>query len=383
MGVREVEGFRMMTEEERRRQFPLVEQYAYFNTAATGLVPTRTIEAMKRYWEAGGHPYGLGLDDPPQLSEDPRTRMARFIGASRKEVNFVSSTTHGLSIAATSFPLGAGDEVLIPEREFPSVVYPFLNQAEIRGFAVRFVPWEGCGPDLEVLASAMSERTRMLCISWVQYQNGYTQDLEALGKLCRDRGVYLVVDVIQGLGAVPLNVDGLGVDLLTGGTFKWLMAGPGNALLYIRRELIEELIPAFAGYLGVTSEVEDPCYKLEFRDDIERFNLGSTNDPAITALFHSLGMIEELGIDEVNAHVRRIAARVREGALERGYIVNTREDEMSPIVAVTTGNRREDEVLLRHLQDSGVYTCIRGMGLRLAPHFYCSDEDVDRLLDLL
>ncbi len=378
-----VDGSGVIGEEERRRQFPVTEQYAYFNSAATGLVPVRTIEAMKEYWTAGAHPYGVGLDEPHQLSEDPRARMARFVGASREEVNFVSSTTHGLSIAATSFPLGPGDEVLIPEREFPAVVYPLLNQAELGGFDVRFVAWDGCGPGLEQLSSAMSERTRMLCLSWVQYQNGYTHDLRALGALCRERDIFLVVDAIQGLGAIPLNLEGLGVDLLTAGTFKWLMSGPGNALLYVRRERIEQMRPAFAGYLAMTAEVEDPCYRLEFCDDIERFSLGSTNDPGITALFHSLGLIEELGIAEINAHARRVARRVWEGAFEKGYIVNTREDEASPIVAVSTGDGGRDEELLARLQANGVSTCIRGMGLRLACHFYNSDDDAERLLDLL
>ena len=383
IGVNDVSECPVIASEERRRQFPLTEHYAYFNNAATGIVPVRTIEAMKEHWQTGAHPYGLGLDEPPQLSEEPRDRVARFIGASREEVNFVSSTTHGLSIAATSFPLGPGDEVLIPEREFPSVVYPFLNQAEVRGFDVRFVAWEGFGPSLDELSSAMSERTRMLCISWVQYQNGHTRDLQALGELCRERDIFLVVDAIQGLGAIPLDVEGLGVDLLTAGTYKWLLSGPGNALLYVRRERIEHMRPAFAGYLAMTREVEDPCYQLEFRKDVERFNLGSANDAGIIALFHSLGLIEELGIAEINAHTRCLSRKLREGAIERGYIVNTREDEMSPIVAVTTGDLQRDEELLAHLMANRVHTCIRGMGLRLAPHFYCSDDDVQRLLALL
>ncbi len=363
-------------------QFPLTGEYAYLNSAVRGLVPAATIDAMSDYWRRAAHPHGLGLEEKPKQI-DARARAARLLGVARGEVDFVSSTTHGLAVAATSLPLGPGDEVLIPEMEFPSVVYPFLNEAQRRGFTVRLLGWEGCGPDLDLIESAMTEHTRALCLSWVQYQNGYTHDLETLGKLCRDRNVFLVVDAIQGLGAVPLDLGRVHVDVLTAGTFKWLMSGTGLALLYVRSGLVQELTPGFAGYTGVAREVEDPDYRLQFRDDIERFNLGSANEPGMTALYHSLGLIEEVGIGTIYAGARHLADLVHDGARDKGYTVNSRENEIAPIVALTTGCRERDAELLDRLEAERVCTCIRRMGIRIAPHFYCSEDDVQRLLALL
>ncbi len=372
-------------EEYINEQFPHRDECTYLNSATAGLVPADTMKAMSQFWQSAARGAPSKEDASREMIgvEHVRERTARLLGAAAEEVTFTSSTTHGLAIAATSLPLGSGDEVLIPEMEFPSVVYPFLNAAERRGFRVKLLNWEGYGPDLARIESQISGRTRALCLSWVQYQNGYTHDLARLGKLCRERDIFLIVDAIQGLGAIPLNLDGLQVDVVASGTFKWLMSGRGLGILYIRRALTEEMKPALAGYRGVTREVEDPDYHLELLDDVRRFDLGAPNEPGLIALGHSLGVLQQIGVDNVHERASRVAERVRRGAKERGYRINTRDEEVSPIVALSTGTRQTDNALLAHLQQNGISTCIRGMGLRIAPHFYCTEDDADKLLSLL
>jgi selenocysteine lyase/cysteine desulfurase len=335
---------------------------------------------MQDYWHRQAHPNGLGLPDSGPEGEGAEARMARFIGAFESEVTFVTNTSHAISIAATSLPLGPGDEVIIPEREFPAVVYPFLYAAGLRGFAVRFARWRGYGPSPEDLEASMTTNTKVLCMSWVQYQNGYTHDLSKISKMCRQRGVRLVVDAIQGLGIVPLDVKTAGVDILGAGSYKWLMAGTGIATLYVRREVLPEVVPTLFSYRGTRRDVEDPEYKLDIRDDIGKFDLGAGNMPGLAALRASLDFIESIGVPRISGHARALAKRVNEGLRNLGYQVNTREGEQSPIVAFSTGNRPDDEELLSRLKQNHVWTCIRGLGIRIAPHIYCTEEDVELLL---
>lgn len=372
----------MLDRDELRLQFPLTREYAYFNTAATGLVPQATVEAMKDYWETTPYPYGLGGE---QDEEQPDTKKlaAELLGADESEVGFVQNTSQGLSIAAASLPLSPGDEVVIPAREFPSVAYPFLYEAERRDLEVRFVEWEGYGPTAAQLEAALTSRTRVLALSWVQYLNGYTHDLKAVGELCAKNDVYLVVDAIQGLGAVPINLSELKVAVLASGAFKWLLAGKGSGLVYVNSDVVQSMDPGYANYRGFDADLEEEGYPLDMHEDVRRFSLGTPNEPGVRALGSSLEFLLEVGIEELNQHVTGLAERIKHTVKERGYTLHTRMEESSPIVAFTTGTTRRDEALLEELKEHKVWACIRGLGLRLSPHLYCTEEAVELVLDLL
>ncbi len=361
-------------------QFSLTKKYAYFNTAATGLVPKTVAETMMKYWQQGAYPYGLEVEELVQDPNITRAKMAAFIGAKEHEVAFVTNTAQAMSLAAACLPLARGDEVLIPKREFPAVVYPFLHGARTRGFDVRMLEWKQYGPTADEIEQSITERTRLVCLSWVQYLNGYTNDLVAIGNICKRHGITLAVDAIQGLGSIPLDVKKAGIDILGAGSFKWLMAGTGIATLYVSEDILPNLNPVLFNYRGNMSDVEDPEYKLIYHQDIRKFDLGTDNQAGMIALGASLDFIQGIGIDRIHAHSRALAHRIRQALLEQGYTLNTRENEVSPIVAFSCGSGEEDERLLAKLKEQNIWTCIRGLGIRIAPHLYCTEEDVERLL---
>jgi len=354
-------------------EFPLTSRCSYLNTAARGLVPRRTIEAMQAYWAKAGSP-------AEQPESTARETVADFIGAAPEEVMMVPNTSYGLSVAAAALPLERGAEVLIPAWEFPSVPYAFLNEAQHRDLVVRFVEWDQYGPTLEQIEDAFTDRTRVLALSWVQYLNGYTHDLAALSAMCRRHGAFLVVDAIQGLGSVPLDVRADGIDVLSAGSYKWLLAGSGAGVFYVRKEILPQLQPRIANFRGMDVHIEDPEYRLAFRDGVGKFKLGSRNRPGEYALETSIKFIMSVGVERIHEHTRKLANLLAEGLRSSGYKVNTRPGEIAPIVAFTTGSREGDEELLGELNKRGVIGAIRGLGIRLGVHLYTTEEDIARVL---
>ncbi len=373
----------LLSKKELGLEFPLTREYVYFNTAASGLVPQRTISCMQQFWQDAAYPYSLVASTRSRNGESTRQKMARFIGAGEDEVTFVTSTAHALSLVAACLPLGPKDEVLIPANEFPAVVYPFLHGQQTRGYSVKMLDWSEYGPSVEQIENAITPRTRVLALSWIQYLNGYTHDLALISEVCKKRGTILVVDAIQGLGAIPIDVKACGIDVMAAGSFKWLMAGTGLATLYVSRDVQPLLNPVMYNYKGNNTDALDPGFRLNLHPDIRKFELGSENHPGQRALGASVAFLESLGVQRISEHNSSLAQRIRLELIQLGYQVRTRQNEVSPIVTFSCGSREQDERLLAELEEHNVLTCLRGLGIRIAPHLYSTQEDVDRLVEVL
>src|SRR5207247_1905643 len=159
------------------------------------------------------------------------------------------NTAMGINIAALSLPLRPGDNVLVLDGDYPANIYPWMNLAH-RGVLTKVVPSHDGGLDLDLLVSRMDSRTRAVAMSTVVFATGFRNDLLALGKLCKERGIFFVVDGIQSLGALPFDVRAANVDFLACGSQKWLLGPPGGGFLYVRRELLDELAPG--AYVGTS-----------------------------------------------------------------------------------------------------------------------------------
>src|SRR5262249_21363029 len=184
--------------------------------------------------------------------EQVRGIAARFLGADPLDVAFVKNTSEGTGFVAEGFPWRSGDNMITAAEEYPSNIYPWMNLAD-RDVEVRLIPSRDRKVCVDDVRSAIDNRTRLVSLSFVEYASGFRNDLDVIGSLCRERGIYFFVDAIQGLGALPLDVQKSPVDFLASDGHKWLLSAEGAGIFYIRRDLVEMLHPIGVGWNSVVN----------------------------------------------------------------------------------------------------------------------------------
>jgi selenocysteine lyase/cysteine desulfurase len=312
-----------------------------------------------------------------------RAMMAEFIGADVDEIALTKNTPEGLSIVASGLGWRPGDSVVTTDLEFPANMYPWLNLQE-RGVEVRIVPSENGRVPAERLIEAVDATTRVVAVSYVQFSTGFRADLARLAEFCRPRGVYLVTDAMQAVGALPVDVRALGVDFLSCASHKWLLGPFGMGWFYCRRELLERLRPTEVGQGSMVERASYRDYRLEFVPSAARFECGVVNQGGVLGLQAALDLFNAVGRERVRDQILALNERLAEGLAARDYrILSSRIDgERSGILSFDS-ERHDSAALRERLHQADVIVSLREGAVRVSPHFYNSADDVDRLLGAL
>lgn len=363
-----------------RNEFPVKDELIYLNHAAVCPLPLRTAAAVcamaEEYRDRGSWDY-------PHILETVRRgreRLADLIGARPHEVAYVKNTTAGLMLAAESIPWREGDNVVVAEIEFPANVYPWLNLRR-RGVEVRMVPARERLLHLDDYRAACDARTRAIAVSWVQYSTGQRMDLPALAEMAHEVGGYLVVDAIQGLGALQADVASMGADVLCADGHKWLLSVEGCGLMYVSDRIIGDLEPFWRGWTSVPDPLDFGAHDQPARNDALRFEEGSANVLGAAALDASAGLMLEVGPSRIEQRIIELTDMLIEGLRAGGceVISPTGAGERSGIVCFSHCARPADEVV-EELTHAGIAAASR-MGLvRLSPHFYNDEDEMERAL---
>jgi len=366
-----------------REQFPITQKYVFLNAAAVAPMSRPAAEAMRRYVDHTIENATIGAEFY-RTAEKTRSSAAQLINATVDEITFVKNTTEGLGWVAAGLPWESGDNVVSTAVEFPANVYPWMGLGK-RGVDLRMVKEvDGRIPTEDVIA-AIDGRTRVVSVSAVQFASGFRMNLAQLGRVCRERGVFLCVDAIQALGVLPVDVQAMQIDFLSADGHKWLCGPEGCGLFYCRRELLDRLDPPFAGWLCMKDALDFCNYRFEFVESARKFDSGCYNLAGVCGLGASIDMWLRTGIEAVTRHVLSLTDRLAEGVKAKGYRVvsSRREGEASGIVAFVSG-RHDHEAIRKRLQDEHqVIIACRESRLRVSPHAYNTPEEIDRLIDLL
>ncbi|WP_395139788.1 aminotransferase class V-fold PLP-dependent enzyme [Armatimonas sp.] len=373
-----------MTLAEFRAQFPSVENGVHLNHAGMGPIPTGVATAVGQALVELAHGDGM-MAFRAHLKRQQRVRgaLARLMNVPAEGVALVRNTSHGLAIAAQAIPFLPGENVVVGACEYPSVVYPWQAQAS-RGVETRLV---ACPTNTDLLSedaliAACDANTRALAVSWVQWGTGQRMELEKLGAFCKARGIWFVVDVIQGLGALECDLTACGADIAAGGCHKWLLAPAGIGPLYIKPERLSELLPTNVGWNWVNNPFHWDRLRFEdARPSADRFEEGSPGILATAALDVSLGLLEAVGMGEIERAVLASAARLRQLLRERGMEVCP-TDGHSGIVAFRHPRYTNDDVLA-HLDANGVWAAVRCGWVRFSPHAYHRADELERAVALI
>jgi len=368
-----------------RSFFPVTRDIAYLNHAGVAPISTRVEDALARYAheasQRGAFDYERAFDAE---IERVRGRAATLLGATTAEIAFVKNTTEGLGLVAAGLDWRPGDQVVTCDLEYPSNVYPWWS---LRGRGIETVMLRSRDGrlSLEAVDEALrSPRARLLALSSVEFGSGARNDLEALGRLCRDRGVLFCVDAIQSLGCFPLDVERCGVDFLAADGHKWLLSVEGCGIFYCARRVLDRVEPRVIGWRSVTDNHDFDRYHMDLQPGAGRFEEGTPNTAGIFALGAALDLLLEIGVDAIGRRVLALTDHLVEGLHARGArVLSPRAPgEASGIVSFRLDGEAPEQTA-RRLRAERIFTVARRGGARASPHFYNAEDELDHLLAAL
>jgi selenocysteine lyase/cysteine desulfurase len=371
-------------------EFPILGELAFFNHAGVAPLSRRAADAL-RHFASQAERFSYHNQGWYRHVREVKKLAAKLINADgEREIAFVANTSTGISTIAKGINWVRGDNVVITDVEYPSNRYPWQD---LRRFGVEVIEARQQPDgrvDAEDLVDAVTDRTRIVAVSHVQYASGCRIDLKPISDIVHRVGGYLCVDAIQSLGALPVDVKAMGIDFLTADGHKWMLGPEGCGILYVKEDLAELIHPNVVGWMNMVNSSDYGNYQFEFEKDARRFEPGSYNLPGIYALGASLELILETGIETIWSRVEALTDHLCKGLKAKGYRVFSPrgKTEKSGIVTFEpplAGVRQTPGMLqiVSELEKQGIVIVIREGKLRASPHFYNSVEQIDRLVDAL
>lgn len=362
-----------------RPAFPVTQNLIYLNHAAVAPLCRPAAEAMASLAEEVAAYGSLHYDRWLATYEGLRLSAARLLGASAREIAIVKNTSEGIATVALGIDWKAGDRIICFREEFPANILPW-KRLESRGVRI---DWLSVADPLEKVDAA-ARGARLLAVSFVQYLSGWRTDLEAIGEICLRHGCFFFVDAIQGLGVFPVDVRRAGIHALAADGHKWLLGPEGCGILYVAREVQDEIAPVEFGWTNVARYWDYEARDTPLRPDAGRYECGTLNTIGCFGLRASVDLLLEAGIDAVSEAVLRLAGMLGEGAQQKGY------ELLGPV----TGRGRSGIVSIRKpgLDSKQVVAALRARRMlaaerhgwvRLSPHFYLSPEEAATVVEAL
>lgn len=373
--------------ERLRASLPVVERWAYFDFAAVAPLPAPVRDVFVEWANDMSRDGAAAWGRWRKRIESTRRSASALLNADVAEVGLVRNTTEGIGLVAEGYPWRPGDNVVVPEGEFPTNLYPWLN-LKARGVEVRIVPTHDERIDLASLARCCDAKTRIVAVSWVGYATGWRNDLAALCDVAHTAGALLCVDAIQGLGAFPLDVKAAPIDFLAADGHKWLLGPEGAGVLFVRHASLDILRPVGVGWNSVRQAGQFGDTSFELKPAAARYEGGSYPVAGMAALGTAIDLLLDIGISQVSERLLEITDELTQRLKQLGAaIVSAREktpthDPRSGIVAFTLPGVDPLRARERCLSQ-GVVLNVRRGALRVSPHVVTSNADLDRLTQVL
>jgi len=362
------------------REFESSTETIWLNHAGLSRTSRSVALAMSEYATRMGDTGALRIDERFQDAMDMKSLASWMLGCEADNLSITPGTAFGINMVAEGYPWQSGDEVVLCSVEYPANVYPWWAQKRKGVKLVWVSPDADNRIPVERYAEAITHKTRVVGVSYVQFSSGYRHDLEALGRLCRKRGCLLVVDAIQAFPLFPVEATEWGIDALAFGSHKWLLGPTGIGMFYCSPELRNRLHPLFPG----ASSVKDPFnfldYNFDLLDDGRRFEGSMLNLAGCAGLQAALELSAGIGRENLAMKVRQHSDELIRIFSRHGFVNHSPrgEGEWSGIVSVSHPEISA-EAVFQGLQSESVFTLARDGRLRLSPHAYHSSGDLQRV----
>lgn len=370
---------------EVRALFPITERAIYLNHAAVSPLPTTTMHAVEGQLRDVHENGSAGFRNWLAVKEDARRLLASLLGARPEQVAFMRNTSDALSSVANGLTWRAGDNIVTFSREFPSNIYPWLRIRDAFGVEVRMCAERDGRIDLAELESMIDANTRVVAVSHVQYASGFRIDLERLGRIVRQRDALFVVDVIQALGVVPTDVEAEFIDIAAGAGHKWLMAPEGVGYLYLSDRARERSQPTLVGWISVPNPEDYLDFEQGWNKGTLAWETGTGPASLLYGFKASLELLSSHGVQRIASYLKTLTDYLCEGLKGKRYeVVSSRAPaEKSQIVCIRQLDGLSAMALYHQLNAKNIVTAPRGDRLRISPHFYNTQDEIDDLIDAL
>lgn len=369
-----------------RELFPHTSSITYFNAAAVGPFSTPVQEAVEEHVRMRVKSEKDDSHIAYGTADELREIYGRLIGAEPRHIGLGANTTFGLNLAAYGLPMKTGDEILVSDIEFPAAVYTAKAAAVARGLTVKFVKSVDRRFDIDEFRRAITPRTRMLMISFVQFFNGYKNDLETIGKICKEHGIFLVVDGIQGMGVEEIDVRSLGVDIFASGCQKWMLSPQGCGFFYVSDEVRDRITPPFMSWVGADWKMK---YTDLFHYDRPYFESARRFEMGYYAVLNFMGMraavqtFSDLGIAAIQRHNHALIDRLVDYIRGNSYFRITSTLESKYRSSMFTFTCTDLEALHKELLHRRIILVRREGSIRVSVHLYNNESDIDRLIETM
>jgi selenocysteine lyase/cysteine desulfurase len=366
-----------------RSQFPVVRDYIYFNHAAIApisrFLKERVSACMEKYCTQGI----VCNSEFLEIVEETRRQAAKVINSHASDIAFVKNTTQGLLLAANGIDWKQGDNVVIPDKEFPANVFPWLALTS-KGVEVRSVPLKNGRFTVDDIARCVDGRTRVISVSAVSFLDGFRCNLGEIGRFCEEKHILFVVDAIQALGAVDLDVKACRIDVLSADGHKWLLGPQGVGIAYVSEKALDTLAVSNMGWMSMTEESDHLRYDIRLRPDAGRFEEGTLNIFGIVGLKAAIDMLLNIGLPIIHNRILELLDLLVIGLEEKGYQIRSsmKRNERSGIISFSHKELATADIY-EGLFRANVVCALRDNAVRISPHFYNNSTDIEKFLDAL
>jgi len=376
-----------MTIDRHRYAFPTLASGIHLLSHSLGPVPRSARESMLAYCDAWENHTGEDAWATSwwQLSQEVGDRFARILGGEPGSVQIQPNASIGLATVASCFDFNSHqrNKVVTTALDFPSMEYIWDGQKEV-GAHIEVVPSsDGISVPLEKILDAIDEKTALVALAHTSYRSSYRVNAKAIVDHAHEKGALVLLDVYQSAGVVDLEAEKWKVDFLIGGTIKWLCGGPACGYLYVRPDLQRDLRPRLTGWVAHAAPFEFAHAPMRYARSVRRFAQGTPSIPALYSAIPGLELIQSVGLEQIVTESRRRTRRIIEFGQEHGWKINTPLPETdrggSVMIGVADGPR-----MVERLAEKRVFVdCRPTAGLRISPHFFNTDEEVEEALLIL
>jgi len=368
-----------------RAEFPILETCTYLVSHSLGAMPRKTAVYLQQFadeWSRRGvRAWNEGWWEIGRTTGD---LLAPVLGVQRGTISMHQNVTVAQAIIASCHTFdGRRNKIVMTDLEFPSNMYLFEGFRRYGADIVYVKSPDSMRSDLQALLDAIDERTVLVPLSYVLFKSAFIQDVAAVIEKAHRVGARVILDVYQGAGTVPMQIETLRADFAVGGSVKWLCGGPGAGFLYVRPDLAPELSPGIVGWAAHAQPFLFAGGAIAYADAPERFQSGTPNVPSLYSARAGYEIVAQIGVPAIREKSLRLTKRIMDLAREAGHRVNTPEKDFeragAVIIDVPDGNRVADELIRREV----IIDYRPGAGIRMAPHFYNTVEEIEHAMDVL
>ena len=365
--------------ERLREEFEGLREWVYLNTAAMGVVPRSVAAAANSYYDEAAQRNGDVNQIWRNRTEQTRKSVAALLNVAPEEIAFVPSTSFGMNLVAMMLKRTGKSEIVAAETEFPTTTLPFLHH----GFVVRWVKAEDGALSVESFAEQITPRTAAVVAAVTQFSSGWRLDPVQLGRLAKDKSVLLVLNLTQTVGSFPVDLYAAGADFAAFTGVKWLCAGEGSGVLFVRRAFLEWTKPPIFGWNSTPDPYRMDNRWLEVRRDAARFEVGNIAFAPVFALNAAVKLYNRVGPQNVAQRTLNLAAMLAEGLQKAGFSLFTNWEDAAHRSGIVTFRVREAEKVVEALRQKRIAVSARWGMVRASVHWYNTEEEVERFVATL